>query len=204
MWKGVVSVVEERRIQHDAELADQLTKGNAEAFRQLFRRYSPEVVALCQRILGNRQDAEDVASEVFFELWVKRERYDASRSSLRGYLMLLARTRSIDRHRSRKRTNVSVTTHRPDDVEMADASNGDPMEVATSSELQQIAVNALHDLAPLQRETLDLAFFEGLSHAQIASRLDLPLGTVKSHIRRGLARLRKAFTDHDHAAGGSG
>ncbi len=188
----------------DTELAAQLTKGNAEAFRHLFRRYSPQVVALCQRILGNRQDAEDVASEVFFEMWEKRERYDASRSTLRGYLMLLARSRSIDRHRSRKRADPSVASYVPDEAEMADTSDCDPMEIATSSELQQLAVIALHELAPLQRVTLDLAFFEGLSHAQIASRLDLPLGTVKSHIRRGLARLRKAFTDHHHTAGGAG
>ena len=199
-----MSVVAERCIQDDAELADQLVRGNTEAFRHLFRRYSAELIALCQRILGDRQDAEDVASEVFFELWAKRERYDASRATLRSYLMLLARTRSIDRHRSRKRAGSPLSIYRPDDIETVDAADGDPSLAATSSELQQIAIDALQELTPLQRKTLDLAFFEGLSHAQIAIQIDLPLGTVKSHIRRGLARLRKALADQEMAAGGSG
>lgn len=188
--------------QDDIELVEQILDGNREAFGRFFRRHAPEVLAVCHRILGNRQDAEDVTSEVFFEMWVKKSRYDESRSTPRSYLLLLARSRAIDRYRSNARTKSAIVVGNSGTEAELVSEQDDSFEKATSSELQGIAKQAMSELQSGQRDTLELVFYEGLSHAEIAHRLDMPLGTVKSHIRRGISKLRSIF--HSSGAGGSG
>ena len=186
----------------DAELIEEVLSGNSEAFRRFFRQHVSDVLALCCRILRNRQDAEDVVSEVFFEMWTRRDRYDRARASPKSYLLMLARSRSIDRYRARSRSQPATNSRAasPDAPVVALTSNDKPQDQLEQTEIQQLAVRALDALEPAQRLALELAFYEGLSHAQIASRLELPLGTVKSRIRRGLSKLRQAL-DH-HRSGG--
>jgi len=172
----------------DAQFCEDLRNGNVEAFRQFFRQRSPEVIALCEKILGNAQDAEDVAADVFLEIWRKRDRFDPARGSLRSYVLLLARSRSIDLYRRKAKERNHVVTDRQDIEERED---NDIVQTAALDEFQTLAKNALAEIATSERTAIELAFYEGLSHAQIASRLESPLGTVKSHIRRGLAKLRQ-------------
>ena len=181
----------------DAQLCRAIVRGDVDAFRQLFHRYSSEVMTVCERILRDRQDAEDVTSEVFLELWRKRERYDPRRATPRTYLLLMARSRAIDHYRSKRKTKATVpgpAYNSLQDAELfVDASS--PSDCVSQSELQATAMRALERLSEAQRKVLDLAFFEGLSQAQIATELDMPLGTVKSHMRRGLAQLRYALNE---------
>lgn len=174
----------------DAEFQERLLQGDIETFRTFFRQRSPEVIALCQNILGSVQDAEDVTAEVFFEMWSRRDRFDASRGSLRTYVLLLARSRAIDLYRSKAkvRDRVGVQTEVTEAVANYERS---PHRDASMQEFQVLASGALAEIDQQERTAIELAFFEGLSHSQIASRLDSPLGTVKSHIRRGLAKLRQ-------------
>ena len=179
----------------DAKDVEQLLSGDMAAFRRIFRRYSPEVVALCKRILGSEQDAEDVAADVFFEVWSRRERFEPKRGTLRSYLLMLARSRSIDLYRSRARERKLVATPtefvQQDLVSDAVTPDGD----VSLSEFQASAREALTDLGDVEKSAIELAFFEGLSHSQIASRLDSPLGTVKSHIRRGPGKLKQKLQE---------
>ena len=188
--------------QDDLELVEQIIDGNREEFSHFFRRHAADVLAVCHRILGNAQDAEDVTSEVFFELWSKKSRYDQSRATPRSYLLLLARSRSIDRYRINRRTKSKVVMDRRRVESELASDRDDSARLATDSELQGIAKQAMNDLQPGQRDALELVFYEGLSHAEIADRLEMPLGTVKSHIRRGISKLRSIF--HSTGAGGSG
>lgn len=172
------------------------TVDNFDGFRQFFRQHAAEVLALCHRILRNKQDAEDVASEVFFEMWTRRDRFDRTRSTPRTYLLLLARSRSIDRYRARGRRRAVVTSSLSDSPELQTVGQTRFEQVSEQMiqvESEQRAVQALGQLQEPQRLALELAFFEGLSHAQIAAELELPLGTVKSHIRRGLLQLRRSL-----------
>lgn len=175
----------------DASFEDRWLRGDVEAFRLFFRNQSPEVVALCRRILGSVQDAEDVAADVFFEVWSRRDRYDPKRGNLRSYVLMLARCRAIDLYRSKARERsrtepVPETSHR----EPSDSRPPMSYDVAMK-EFQTLASNALGEISDSERTVIELAFYEGMSHAQIASKLDSPLGTVKSNIRRGLAKLRQ-------------
>jgi len=161
------------------------------AFRGFFRRHAGEALAVCNRILRDWQEAEDVVSDVFLEVWSKRDRYDRSRATPRAYILMIARSRAIDRYRVKNRTRqatVSIAT--TDESEKAMMVIDNPYDAVETDEAQRLASHALAELEPPQRTTLEMSFYEGLSHAQIASKLDLPLGTVKSHIRRGLEKLR--------------
>jgi RNA polymerase sigma-70 factor (ECF subfamily) len=179
----------------DSELLTAVRRGDLRAFRALYDRFGPEVLALCQRILHHRADAEDAVADVFWEVWQRRERYDASRGAARAYLMTLARSRAIDRLRSQAARPEARLEHgrRLAEGESLAAFVPSPEESAAYSEMKTRVARALAELDPRQRQAMELAYYEGLSHQQIADRLAAPLGTVKSHIRKGLAKLRYAL-----------
>jgi RNA polymerase sigma-70 factor (ECF subfamily) len=173
--------------------------GDRQAFRALYDEFAPEVLALCQRILHHRDDAEDAVADVFWEVWQRRDRYDATRGGARPYLMTLARSRAIDRLRSQAarpevRSDAGVRTPEQEELKGSLAS---PEDSAAYSELKLRVAAALAELDHRQREAMELAYYEGLSHQQIADRLTAPLGTVKTHIRKGLAKLRYSL-QHIH------
>ncbi len=169
----------------------ELAEGSEDAFVKLYRSLSGRVFAVCMRILHDRQGAEDVCAEVFFELWRHPERYDASRSSPHTYLFLVARSRAIDRLRHYERRGIgdnSGAEMLPEFPTLDPRSH--PETIANRREEKAIVQSALKGLDENQRSVLELAFFEGLSHQQIADRLDTPLGTVKTRVRQGLILLR--------------
>ena len=173
----------------DDALFDRVVSGSADAFRAFFRRYASQAMAVCQRILANSSDAEEVLSDVFAEIWEKRHRYDATRSSPRSYLMLLTRSRAIDRLRAR------TVAQRETSLAAGEASR-EPCDDQTYEQVDrnEAGVRVKQALRTLSQLTaLLLAFYDDLSHSQIASRLDMPLGTVKTHIRKGLACLKVAL-----------
>lgn len=191
-WKNEASCgegLEGVSAQDDEVLFADIVAGSADAFRAFFRKHAPQALAVCRRILMNGADAEEVLSDVFCEVWEKRHRYDRNRSSPRSYLMLLTRSRAIDRLRMKSvaRREESIVASGPaPSIESA-------WERVDRQEQGERVQSALGELKGSQRAALELAFYEDLSHSQIASRLDLPLGTVKSHIRKGLAVLRIAL-----------
>ncbi len=178
-----------------SELLAAVRLGDRMAFRALYDRFGAELLALCERILRHRADAEDAVAEVFWEVWKRRDRYDAMRGPARPYLMTLARSRAIDRLRShaarpevRADSGWRVTEH-----DSLPAAAPAPDESASQGETRVRVVAAIAQLDVRQREAMELAYYEGLSHQQIAERLGAPLGTVKTHIRRGLKKLRYAL-----------
>lgn len=185
---------------HELRLLVRLRKGDVEAFRELFQRVAPDVLAICKRVLHHRHDAEDVLSEVFFEVWNKLDKYDSERATLKGYILMIARSRAIDRLRSRR--SRTATQNLATAAEADHPASADTAPALEDVEAQQEVVGALRNLNADYRRVLELTFFEGLSNSQVASRLDMPLGTVKSHIRRGLAKLRMIVDAN--RSGGSG
>jgi RNA polymerase sigma-70 factor (ECF subfamily) len=178
-----------------SELLAAVRLGDRAAFRALYDRFGSELLALCERILRQRADAEDTVAEVFWEVWKRRDRYDVMRGPARPYLMTLARSRAIDRLRSHSarpevRADSGWRLHEQDSLA---GSLPTPDETASHGETRIRIVAAIAELDARQREAMELAYYEGLSHQQIAERLGAPLGTVKTHIRRGLKKLRYAL-----------
>jgi RNA polymerase sigma-70 factor (ECF subfamily) len=174
----------------DALLLDAVAQGDADALATLFDRHGAAVLGLLTRMLGRGGEADEVLQEVFLWLWEHPRRYDAGRSSLRGWLLVLARSRALDvlrADRSRRAREEGVERERPtvhDPVPLADLEQ---------REHQRRLRSALRILPEEQRRCIELAFFSGLSHSQIAAHLQQPLGTVKSRIQLGMAKLRVAL-----------
>jgi RNA polymerase sigma-70 factor (ECF subfamily) len=151
-------------------------------------RFGGLVWSLARKLIRNAADAEDAVQEVFIELWKNASRYDASVASETTFVTMIARRRMIDRLRRQGR-RVNGDALDVDDIPVGtDASDKCALE---SSEEASRATKALQQLRPEQRNVLNLAVCEGWSHQLIADRLNMPLGTVKTHVRRGLMRVRE-------------
>ena len=177
----------------DQCLIERVASGCQESLAQLISRYGALVNQTCRNICGPEAELAALASEVFWELWVRAERFQEQKGSLRTYLMLIARSCAIDYRRSQRARQESIRRHVrlsvADEADL-DPSTG-PCSMAIRDEECQQARKALRCLDPAQREAIELAFFEGLTHEQVAQRMMAPLGTTKSRIRLGLKQLKK-------------
>jgi len=182
----------------DAELIRLTALGNSHAFATLYDRYSPQLFGLLLRILHSRAEAEDVLQEVFLEVWLSAGDFDETRGRLFTWLVIRARSRAIDRARAlNARLRAAIEAQR----EAPQWDFSDACEDAIRSEQGRIVRQALAALPDKQRRALLLAYFEGLSQAQIAVRLGVPLGTVKTQTRSGLAMLVQLLRNPDHVSG---
>ena len=172
--------------QDDAALLALVERGDEHAMASLFDRYSKVVYSVALRVLRDPSSAEDVLQEVFMQIWRNPDGFVATRGSLGGWLAVVARNRSIDALR-RKRPSEPV-----DDMVMA--SNYNLADEAERNSMMEKARGAIRLLPMEQRKTLEMAFFDGLTHSEIAEMTGDPLGTVKTRIRSALGSLRKAFT----------
>ena len=169
----------------DGTLLERVRQGDQSAMAEVFDRYGRAVYSVALRILKDSGHAEDVMQDIFFQLWRNSDSFVQGRGSLGAWLVVVARNRSIDVLRRRKPTD-SV-----DDVVLASSSN--LASEAEHNALIEKVEKVLQDLPAEQQKSMQLAFFEGLSHSEIAERTGDPLGTVKTRIRLALMTLRKAF-----------
>ena len=169
----------------DAELLSQLARGEESAMAHLFARYSRLVYSVALRVLHEPSSAEDVLQEIFMQVWRNPASFVAARGSLGGWLAVVARNRSIDLLRKRRPTD-SV-----DDLPLA--SPHDVTATAERNVMLERVRGAMEHLPKEQKRSLELAFFEGCSHSEIATMTGDPLGTVKTRIRSALLTLERAF-----------
>ncbi|MEU8819669.1 sigma-70 family RNA polymerase sigma factor [Actinoplanes sp. NPDC048796] len=172
----------------DDELAERLRDGDETALRTAYDRHGSAVLYLAQRLLGNRADAEDVTQLTFVAAWTGRDSFDPQRGSLLGWLLGIARRKAVDRLRSAAREQRTAEV-----VQAQQPPPPDPEHTPEQTVDRLVVADELSRLPAEQRRTLELAFFDDLTHPQIAAVTGLPLGTVKSHIRRGMANLRRRW-----------
>ena len=176
--------------QTDEEIFAAFTKGDISALGKIYDRYGLLVYRLVYRMLNNSQEAEDLTQEIFLNLQVNTK-FDPQRGSFYTYLMMLTRSRAIDRLRSRRSKGLWWQNVGKIRDSFEQQKSDSPMEIASTKERSARVRNALQHLSPKQRQVLELSYYEGLSQSEIAKRLNIPLGTVKTHSRRGLLQLRK-------------
>ncbi len=173
----------------DATLIARVRTGDQDAMAALYDRYSPLVYAVALRALGDSSSAEDVLQEIFVQLWRNPAAFDSSRGSLAAWLGVIARNRSID-HLRRRRPEENLE-------EVVIAASVD-LRTETERNLAIAKVRtALNGMPAEQRRCVEMAFFEGLSHSEIATRTGDPLGTIKTRIRSALTYLRRQFSQEE-------
>lgn len=172
-----------------------IAAGDATAVAALFDRHVRALYSLALRILRDEGDAEDLVQEVFADAWRRAGAYDASRGTVAAWLLMMTRSRAIDRLRAR-RARPPFDAGSSSDVIAAVASTGSgPADQMLADEEARRVRTALEALPLVQRLAIELAYFEGLTQREIAERLDEPLGTIKTRIRLGLTRLRDALAE---------
>ena len=169
----------------DTELLQQVQRGDEQALASLFDRYSRVVYSVSLRVLRDPASAEDVLQEVFLQIWRSPEAFLSTRGSLSGWLAVVARNRSIDVLRRRRPSEVVDEIMLPSTFDLAEDSERTLMVERARVLMGQMPVE--------QRRALEMAFFDGLTHAEIAEMTGVPLGTVKTRIRSALKALRLAF-----------
>jgi RNA polymerase sigma-70 factor (ECF subfamily) len=179
----------------DLECLRRLASGDQAAAAGLYDRHVRPVYSLILRIVGDEGESEDVLQDVFAQAFRQAARYDASRGPVAAWLLMMARSRSIDRLRARRaRPEVQSS----DDAHAMDEMPGSSPDAASAmldEEQARIVQRALRGLPVIQRTAIELAYYDGLSHREIAERLEEPLGTVKTRIRLGLLKLRDALAE---------
>ena len=169
----------------DAMLVSRIRSGDEDALAALHDRYAGVVYSVALRVLGETTQAEDILQEIFLQLWRNPQRFDANRGSLGAWLAVIARHRAIDQLRRRRPES---------DIEDVVISVDSHLEQATDRNLAIAKVRtAVERLPAEQRQPLEMAFFQGLTHAEIAIKTSTPLGTIKTRIRSALLALRKAL-----------
>jgi RNA polymerase sigma-70 factor (ECF subfamily) len=184
---GAVKFWQSERCVDDLETCiGRVAAGDQVAFATIYDQLAATVFGVARRVLRDPSQAEEVTQEVFTEVWRQAARFDPSRGSVRTWVLTIAHRRSVDRVRSeqaRRDRQARTATVDPS----ADPS---PEDSAVDAEDRFRARAAMAELSDAQREALELAFYDGLTHVQIADRLGVALGTVKTRIRDGLIRLR--------------
>jgi RNA polymerase sigma-70 factor, ECF subfamily len=169
----------------DLSIVTGLKTGDQGAMAELYDRYSSVVYAVALRVLGDTGAAEDVLQEVFLQLWRNPHAFDAARGNLSSWLAVVARNRAIDSLRKRRpETDI-------EDVVLSVAPDfaGEAERARAAAKVRGV----MGSMAPAQRGALEMAYWEGMSHSEIAEKTGEPLGTIKTRIRAGLITLRKAF-----------
>jgi RNA polymerase sigma-70 factor (ECF subfamily) len=177
--------------QADQASLERIARGDQAAFAELYDRHARLVYSLALRILQERADAEDVVQEVFAQVWAQAGRYDASRGAVAAWMLMLTRSRAIDRLRARRARpeTAAAADHAESVVDLAAAQDVELLSAEQVARLQR----AVAELPEAQRTALELAYYEGLTHTEVAARLAEPLGTVKTRIRQAVIKLRESL-----------
>ena len=178
-------------------LLPKVAAGDMSAMQECIDAYGPLIWSLARRFTPNAADAEDAVQEVFLSLWKNADRFDAAKGAEVTFVSMIARRRLIDRGRSRERETRRMENLRAQAVD----TSSEPISKPEVIEEAQRAREALKQLNPDQQQVLELAIHGGYTHEEISQITELPLGTVKTHARRGLIRVRQALAEEREKTG---
>lgn len=201
LWILEVSVSQQPPVPvPDYRLLLRVAEEDERALGELYDRFGAAMYSLAMAVVGNSADAEEVVADAFAQVWRTAGRYDPARGSVGAWLSTITRTRGLDLLRSRKRRlralERSAATDRDGLALEISAPSDAPDRQAEHSDDQRLVGRSLADLPEAQRRVIELAYFRGLSQSEIAAELKQPLGTVKTRMRSGMEKLRKALTPY--------
>jgi RNA polymerase sigma-70 factor (ECF subfamily) len=171
-------------------LLDRIAAGDRAAFAALYDEFAPRAFRRIRAVLRDQSQSEEVMQEVFLEVWQQAARFDRSRGTVAGWILTRAHARAVDRVRSAEADRARDLRVGSRDYQPGYDTVAEDVELRFESER---VIRAMGQLSPLQREALALAFAGGLTHVEVAERLHVPLGTVKSRIHDGLRQLRRTL-----------
>lgn len=186
--------------QEDLDLIGRIVKRDEAALRSLVDKYKSRLMGVAFKVLYSRELAEEVVMDVFIRVWEKGNMFNVNKGNLRGWLIQMTRNRSIDYlRRFGRRLDDDAVGWSDVHENIVPSSGDDPEKHAQQNQTAKVVVNALSQLTEAQQKVISLAYFKGMSNSEIANHTGLPLGTVKTNIRRGMLKLREMFSESDLA-----
>ena len=182
---------EAAHVRNLAALVERMRLGQERALEELYDATVGKLYALASAVLRSREDAEEVVCETYAYAWANAARFDASRANALGWLLMLCRSRALDRWRKHRSDSNALDVVAS--AEAAGSSTDQPYDILSLMQQRTSMHAALAQLTPQRRHLVSLAFLHGMSHQEIADAVRLPLGTVKSHVRRALSQLRESL-----------
>lgn len=186
-----ISQSEASAVRNLSALVERMRIGQERALEELYDATVGKLYALASAILRSAEDAEEIVCETYAYAWSNAARFDASRANALGWLLMLCRSRALDRLRQRRATSAALDVVALRETESG--SSDQPFDILSLIQQRSSVHAALATLTPERRHLVSLAFLQGLSHQEIADATQMPLGTVKSHVRRALTQLREAL-----------
>ena len=184
------------RNEEDLKLMMRIVKRDASALSELYDRYSALVYSLALMMVKTTDEAEDLVQEVFMQVWNKAGAFAGDKGSVYTWVVTIARRKAIDRLRSSPSTKKSLSLEEGDSFTILDpAYTSNPLHAAISSEYEEMMKNGLSELTVDQRTIMEMSYYEGYTQQQIAVKLNVPLGTVKTRMCQGLLKLRDYLKD---------
>lgn len=175
-----------------SELIGRMSEGDQSALAEFYDQSSRLVFGMVMRVVNDHAAAEEITLDAFHQVWRQARNFDSERGKPSSWLITIARNKAIDRLRSTKWSRQEQTSL--EDVTSLLAAEGTPEKTAFISEQKKLVRSALAQIKPEQRQLIEIAFFSGLTHQEIANQLNLPLGTIKTRIRAGMMRLRELLS----------
>lgn len=187
--------------QQDADLLNRVQQQDQKALSQLYDRYSPVLYPLALRVVASQEEAEDVLQEVFLQIWSKASSYTLDRGSVYSWLVAMCRNKAIDRLRSKnyKRKTKEVEIEETHSISNEE-SDSNPHQVLVLKGYTETIREALKSLSKLEVKILELSYYQGYSQSEIARVLKMPLGTVKTKMRKGIQKLRQVVRREEGAS----
>ncbi len=188
----------------DRRLLERMARGDEQALAALYDRFASTLYGVALRIAGERADADEIVLDSFQQAWREAVRFREERGSVAAWLTMICRSRALDLVRSRARRDRAVTRAESTGAGEVPAMGRGPAPTqggAEAGERSELVVAALEQLALPQRQAIEMAYFEGLSQSEIAERLCEPLGTIKTRVRLGMAKLRDALRTYYFESG---
>jgi RNA polymerase sigma-70 factor (ECF subfamily) len=180
----------EAELEYEIEMLRRVGRGDQHGFEELYERFSGVLFATAYRVVNDQAAAEDVVQDVFVQIWDKAAEYDSKRGKPLTWMVTMTRNKAIDRLRATQRRSRLHEDAGRETIALGLLDERTSLDDADRSERGAMIRNAVMKLSREQREAIELAFFSGMTQADIAAHLDQPLGTVKARIRRGMLRLR--------------
>ena len=190
---GPGSAEQDAQAVRDRGLMRDVAAGSGDAVAALYDQYGATVYGLALRVLGQPDLAEEVVQDVFAQVWREAGRYDATRGSVAGWMVMLTRTRAIDRLRARRARPDLTSPVNEASVDPLPSMERSPESAIITADDARVVRSALKGLPDQLRSLIELAYYEGLTHSEIAQRTGMPLGTVKTRIRNAMVTLRSAL-----------
>ncbi|MGE5399180.1 MAG: RNA polymerase sigma factor [Ignavibacteriales bacterium] len=187
---------ERLNFQDELDIIRRISVKDEKALADLYDMYSRVLFSIILKIVKNEEDAKDLLQSVFLQIWEKASYFDFSKGNVYTWIVTMSRNKALDKLRSRDSRMKRHTLQAFNEIELCDENQSDSLDITIANEKADFICSAMRQISPEQKEVIEMAFFGGYTHNEIASMLNIPLGTIKTRMRQGMKKLHSLIDEN--------